>query len=174
MKLIESERLYLREFEFTDVERLSEIYSDTEVMKYIGGGGAADKTQTQRMIEAFRKSYADNGFGIWALIYEEGHRLLGHCGLSWLHDKSDIELAYLLSKEYWGQGFATEISAAVLEYGFKKLGLKKIVALAYPDNFRSINVIRKLGMQQDGEKIFFEKSLLFFSTESPTEFKNSN
>lgn len=162
MKIIESDRLFLREFLPDDVERMSEIYSDEDVMKYIGRGGAADKAQTELMINAFIRSYDLNSFGIWGIVRKNSDALIGHCGFNILPN-SEIEIAYLLAKQYWRKGYATEISKATLEYGFDKLKLKKIVALAYPQNISSANVIKKLGMKPDGVKEFFGKIFLYFS-----------
>lgn len=164
MKTPETERLYLREFVEEDLERLSEIYADEEVMKYIGKGVPLDVEQTGKIINAWTKKYYNEyGFGIWALIEKPSNLLIGHCGFNWLQDKSDIEIAYLLAKDYWGKGLATEISKATLQYGFDVLNLKKIVALAYPQNLSSINVIKKIGMNSAGQKIFFETQFLFYT-----------
>jgi len=167
--IIETERMYLREFVDEDLNKLSEIYADEEVMKYIGKGGRLDSEQSKKIIEAWtKKYYKQYGFGIWAVIDKESNSLIGHCGFNVLKDGSEIEIAYLLEKKYWGKGFATEISKATLLYGFEKLKLKRIVALAYPENIQSVNVINKLGMKPEGERIFFDTKFLFFSKEKFT------
>jgi len=69
MKILETERMYLRPFIENDIERLSEIYSDEGVMKYIGRGGILNKEQTKKGIDTWiNKIYDELGFGIWALI----------------------------------------------------------------------------------------------------------
>lgn len=159
--IIESQRLFLRNFTLKDVDKMSEIYSDDAVMKYIGRGGKANREQTQQMIEAFIKSYQKNGFGIYALIEKESDELTGHCGFNRLPN-DEIEIAYLIEKKNWRKGYATEISAATLQYGFEKIRLNRIVALAYPENTASIKVINKIGMKQEGEIEFFGKMFLYF------------
>lgn len=163
MTILETERLYLREFRLSDVERMSKIHLEEDTMRYIGKGGIRNTDQTKRGIEYFIKNQKENGFTIWALIEKESGILIGHCGLEYLQDRSDIELCYLLSKDYWGKGYATEISKATLKYGFEKLNLKRIVAMTYPENLPSINVIKKTGMKPEGEKEFFGIRFLFFS-----------
>ncbi len=163
MKILETERMYLRSYEDNDLERLAEIYSDEEVMKYIGRGGILSKEQTKKGIDTWiKKIYHEFGFGIWALIDKESDLLIGHCGFNRLPEDAGTEIAYLLAKDFWGKGLATEVSKETLKYGFEKLNLERIVALAYPQNLPSINVIKKLGMKPEGEKIFFEKTFLFF------------
>jgi RimJ/RimL family protein N-acetyltransferase len=166
MKILETDRLYLREYEINDQEGLAKIYSDAEVMKYIGRGGVLDAEKTLNRIEAWRnKYYHEWGFGIWALIEKASGNLIGQCGFNILKETSEVEIAYLLAKEFWGKGYATEISRAAISYGFTVLNLKRIVALAYPENIPSINVIQKLGMKYEGEKEFFGKKFIFFSME---------
>lgn len=162
MKILESERLYLRNFTTGDIETMSRIYSDEEVMRYIGLGGPADLNQTKQMIDAFMKSYEENGFGLMAIIEKQTEKLIGHCGFNCLKVSNEIEIAYLLSKDCWGKGYATEIGKATLQYGFDVLKLDKIVALAYPQNKASVNVITKLGLKPMGTKEFFGIEFLFF------------
>lgn len=168
MKIIETERLYLREYEDNDFDKLAEIYSDEETMKYIGKGGAIilNEKDKQKIKDHWLKCYSEWGFGIWSLIEKGSNSYIGNCGFNKLKNSDEIEIAYLLAKEYWGKGYATEISKAALEYGINKLNLKRIVAMAYPENTASINVIKKLGMKSDGEKEYRGNKFLFFSIES--------
>jgi len=163
MKILETERMFLRRFIENDIERLSEIYSDEEVMRYIGRGGILNKEQTKKGIDTWiNKIYDELGFGIWALIDKESDLLIGHCGFNKLPQNDGVEIAYLLAKDFWRKGLATEISQETLKFGFEKLNLGRIVALAYPQNIPSINIIKKLGMKPKGEKIFFERKFRFF------------
>ncbi len=165
MKILETERLYLRVFEPGDANAMSEIHSDEEAMKYIGRGGVLNIEQTKKGIEAFIRYQTERGYSIWALIEKESNSLIGHCGLNMLNDKSDIEIAYLLAKGHWGKGYATEIAKATLEFGFNNLNLKRIIALAYPENFPSHNVIKKIGMKPEGIKDLSGIKFLKFSME---------
>lgn len=172
MKILETERLYLREFEQNDLDALAGIYSDETVMKYIGKGGAIDKKNTELIINAWKnKLYKEYGYGIWALIYKANGLLIGHCGFKHLKEISEIEIAYLLCKDFWGKGLATEISKATLDFGFSHLNFKKVIAMAYEENSASVNVLKKIGMKYDGKKVFFGKELEFFSL-TDIAFKN--
>ncbi len=168
MNILETERLYLREYEDGDFDKLAEIYLDEDVMRYIGKGGAVTLNQKDKeiILKHLSKSYKEWGFGIWSLIEKESNSFIGNCGFNKLKNSDEIEIAYLLAKNYWGKGYATEISKAALEYGINKLNLKRVVALAYPENAASINVIKKLGMKSEGEIDYLEKRFLCFSIES--------
>lgn len=164
-KIIETGRILLRELDDLDLHALAEIYADPEVMRFVGKGIVLDSSQTERSIANWKKYYERFKFGNWATIEKQTSKFIGLCGLSWLPDNSDIEVSYLFSKPAWGKGYATETAKAILDYGFNNLGLKRIVALVYPENSSSIHVIDKLGMKYEGEKEFFGKKLLFYSLE---------
>ncbi len=163
MKILETKRLALRELEETDLDALSAIYADAEVMKYIGKGIISSREQTKRSIELCRQFQEKNGFSAWAVIDRLRDKLIGTCGFAKLPDDQGIEIAYLLAKDSWGKGIASEISIAVLDYGFEVLKLEKIIALVYPQNAASIRVIEKMGMKFDKEAEFWGVKLLMFS-----------
>ncbi len=59
----------------------------------------------------------------------------------------------MLARSFWGQGYATEIGYGQLNYGFGKLGCKRLLAQVAPQNIRSIAVLKKIGMLLHGETI---------------------
>lgn len=158
---IETNDVFLRKFAVDDLPAMSRMYADEDVMKYIGLGGPVDENTTRQMINAFMRSYDTKGFGIWGCVEKSTGELIGHCGFNTLPD-GNIEIAYLLDKPYWGKGIATSIALETLKYGTENLGLKKIVALAYPQNIASIRVIEKIGLIYLGEKEYFGRKFSFF------------
>lgn len=77
----------------------------------------------------------------------DGTRLIGSVGLS--RDGDDVQLGYWIGRPFWGQGFATEASRAVLSLA-KALGHKRLVASHFVDNPASGRVLRKLGFCPTG------------------------
>ena len=75
-------------------------------------------------------------------------RIIGACGIG--NDDGSAELGYWIARPYWGLGFATEASAAVVNIA-KAIGHKKLTASHFTDNPASGNVLRKLGFQNTGE-----------------------
>jgi RimJ/RimL family protein N-acetyltransferase len=69
----------------------------------------------------------------------------------------------MLDEPYWGNGYASEIAKATLDYGINKLNLKRVVALVYPQNSPSIRVIEKTGMKYEKEYEYSEKKLLMYA-----------
>jgi RimJ/RimL family protein N-acetyltransferase len=64
-----------------------------------------------------------------------------------------VEVAYTIARDYWGQGLATEASQAILQYGFEKLSLARLVSLIEPENFASQRVAEKIGMAYEKEVV---------------------
>jgi len=71
---------------------------------------------------------------------------IGWCGLQYLPETEEVEVAYLLGKAYWGKGIATEAAQASLRYGFEDLGLESIVGIVHLENKASQRVLEKLGL----------------------------
>lgn len=81
--------------------------------------------------------------------------MIGWNGLQYLPETDEVEIGFLLSKAYWGQGLAVEGAEVVLQYGFERLGLEEIVALVHPENEASQRVIEKLRMSFVEEAEYF-------------------
>src|SRR5215210_1333765 len=129
MPEIETSRLRLRMFTPDDLNALSLITGDAEVMKYLGTSGARSRDQTENTIDAILRHWEEHGFGIWALDHRADRRLIGWCGLQRLQKTPEVEVAYLLARAYWNQGLATEAAQASIDYGINELGLDRIVAI---------------------------------------------
>lgn len=149
---IETERLLLRDLEPEDLDDLAAMFADAEVMRWIGGGGVLGRDVAEGMIERQRRHYADRGWGQWATVERATGRMIGVCGLilwSSMGGSEELEVAYLLARDAWGKGFATEAATAIRDYG---VAIRPdLVSLVYPDNAASINVARKLGMTWEKE-----------------------
>lgn len=73
-------------------------------------------------------------------------KLIGWCGLNFLSETNDVELKYLLSKDHWGKGLATEAAGISLRYGFEQAELEQIIGIVHPENIASQRVLEKVGM----------------------------
>lgn len=150
---VETDRLRLRSLESGDAVPLFEIYGDAETMRHVGHTGrpVVDVDATRRAVDAIRRHEALHGFGLWALDERGGSPLVGVAGLAWVEGHGpDVEAAYILRRDRWGRGYATEALRSVLRIGHDELGLERIVALAYLENDASRRVMEKAGMRPDG------------------------
>ena len=150
---VETDRLRLRELTEADTEALHRIYGDAETARYLGRTGqpTADLEATARVAGFVRRHAELHGFSMWAVDEREGEPVVGIAGLIWVDGHGpDVEAAYVFRRDRWGRGYATEALRAVLAIGHERLGLDRIVALAYPANEASRRVMDKAGMRADG------------------------
>lgn len=127
------------------------LLNSDSFIKYIGRRNINTIPEAEKYIsDKFVKSYRNNGFGFYIMELTECKTPIGICGLvkrGWL---DDIDLGFALLSEYEGKGYAFEASKGMLEYSFNELNIKKIAAITVPDNTRSINLLKKLGMKDGG------------------------
>jgi RimJ/RimL family protein N-acetyltransferase len=151
--IAETARLFLREFSCDDAGALEHVFGDPEVMRY---SVPENILTTELWLARCCESYAQRGFGRWAVVEKASRDVIGFCGLMRLPDvagQPEIELGYRLARRYWGMGLATEAAAAARDYAFGTLGLSRLVAIVDPSNSRSIRVAERIGLR-------FEKEVL--------------
>jgi len=161
--ILETDRLQLRLFEQSDVEHLHLLYSDPEVMRYMGG--TRSREQAEQHIQAFAQQYAKTGFTLWAVQQKTDGQFVGRVGLFFLDETEEVELGYMLARPHWGKGFATEASAACLDLGFDRLALESIAAIAAPENGASLQIIKKLGFKFVREDRYYDTDVLYHRLE---------
>ncbi len=167
--VIETKRLILRLLTMDDLDALAELYADPEVRRYFPEG-VLDYEQTREELDWFiNEYYAKYGYGLWATIHKPTGRFIGRCGLlPWtIAGRFEVEVAYMLAKEFWGQGLATEAALACRDYGFNQLGRTRLICLVDPDNDASANVARKMGMTLEFEGDIENYPTKLFSMERP-------
>lgn len=144
---IETARLRLRKFTPDDLNDLSAIRADPDVMRYIGSGKPESIEQVRTTLNKLLAHWGQHGFGRWAVVYKEVDRLIGWCGLSYLESTGEVEIGYGVAKSYWGKGLTLEAAPASIKCGFDELNLDRIVAVAWPDIIISRRVMDRLGMR---------------------------
>jgi ribosomal-protein-alanine N-acetyltransferase len=156
MAAVETARLYLRRLQPTDMDDYYQrIYADPDVMRTLLPGKLLSREEFDTRIPTFMiDHWSAHGFGPWMVIHKADLQCIGHCGLRYWPDSSDVEVLYALDKRYWGQGLATEGARASLRYGFEELQLNRIMAAALVDNQASRRVMEKLGMQYENNMLF--------------------
>jgi ribosomal-protein-alanine N-acetyltransferase len=153
MKILETQRLLLRHPVLDDLADLFAFYSDPEVVKYIPDAPRSYE-ETREELEWFMNGHPKfPELGLWATVYKETGQFIGRCGLlPWTIDgQHEVEVAFGLSKAYWGRGLATEAARAIVQYGFERLHLSRLICLIDHDNHGSIRVATKLGMIYERE-----------------------
>jgi ribosomal-protein-alanine N-acetyltransferase len=149
MIVLETERLYLREWVPDDWLRLQPLVVDPRVVKYIRQGGPWTDERIERRVQQYIEYGRTRGWHLWPVVHRADARLIGFCGFS---DgfPPDVEMGWRLLPEYWGQGLATEAATATLEHGFRTWNFPRVIAVAQTPNRASIRVMEKIGMTYDG------------------------
>ena len=148
MKILETNRLFLREFSILDAHNLFELNNDPQVIRYTGDIAFDWVKDAEDFIKNYTH-YKKYGFGRWAVIQKSDSQFLGWCGLKFSTDIDEVDIGFRFHKRFWNQGFATEAASSCLEYGFQKLNLTSIVGRAMKENLSSILVLEKIGLTFD-------------------------
>jgi RimJ/RimL family protein N-acetyltransferase len=146
--ILETNRLLLRRLIMDDLDALFALYSDAEIRRFFPEG-VLTFDETKEELEWFLNGHPNYPeLGLWATIHKETGKFIGRCGLlPWTIDgQHEVEIAYLIDKTYWGQGFGTEAAQAILQYGFEKLQLSRLICLIDPENIASQKVAENIGM----------------------------
>jgi RimJ/RimL family protein N-acetyltransferase len=180
---IETERLRLRPFTRADLHALRAMRAKEEVARYLGTTAIQTPEFVAERLDAYLECYRLHGFGMAAVEEksggEHGGELIGWSGLQplefgWNGERSakagkEIEVGYGFDSPHWGKGYATEVAAAWLRYGFEEVKLACIVAVASPENKSSWRVMEKLGMKYVTTEPHYGNSCVFY-TISRAEF----
>jgi RimJ/RimL family protein N-acetyltransferase len=155
---IETGRLLLRRFRPEDAEPLAESFADPEVMRYIGDGSTGGVEDTRAWLRRSEERWEESGWGHLAVERAADGRILGRVGfLVWnratwdkgvlaeLGDLAEVELGWILAREHWGSGYATEAAAACRDWAFGARGRRRLISIIQPANLRSISVAERLG-----------------------------
>ena len=165
---LHTERLMLRPFTMMDAESLHRILNQPNILQYFPGPDAPSIERVERIIEHQLTHWKEHSLGWWAVARQGENELIGWNGLQFLPETDEVEVGYLLSKPFWGAGYATEGAGASLQYGFEILKLQQIIGLTHPDNTASQNVLKKCGMRYTGQKEYFGMQLFRFSLSKTT------
>lgn len=135
----------LRPVEEGDRDTFIEFLGTPEVMA-IRKLGTLERAAANAVFNDMQAHWHAYGFGMYGVRDLATGAFLGECGLRYLEDGADAELSYGLVPEARGRGLATEAARAVLDHGFRRLTLSRVVAFARADNAISRHVLKKLGM----------------------------
>ena len=148
---LETDRCLLRPFLASDAPTVQRLVNDIEIacmtrsIDYPYPEGAAEKW-ISRHVEYWQSGRC----AIFAITVKRSGDLVGAVGLEIDEHDQIAELGYWIDKPQWNRGYATEVSAVVLDFGFKQLGLNRIIAHHMLRNPASGRVLEKIGMQREG------------------------
>ncbi|CAN5203863.1 GNAT family N-acetyltransferase [soil metagenome] len=143
-----TERLLLRLWEPGDAGELAEIYAQPEYLGTMPPANAAEQ------IAMWSRRWAVDGFAPWAACERETGRLIGRIGLLRHHDwplvEDPVEVGWVLHRDYWGRGLATEGGRAGVHAWLGHLHDDTLYSFTQPQNIRSQAVMERLAMKRGG------------------------
>ena len=150
---LETERLLLRGWEERDLDAYAAMTADAEVMRYMGRG-PFDRDEAWREIALYLGHFELRGYTHWALELRETGELVGRCGPWRPEGWPGLEVGWLLGRQYWGNGYATEAGRAALDYAWSDLAAERVISLVLPGNEHSARVAARLGGEPAGRTVF--------------------
>ena len=147
MIILETARLLLRTTRLDDTNDLyKQIFSNEDVVQFTFGREGLNIEETENFIK--NNCNFDSKLGLSTLIEKKSGNIIGLAGnieCNYL-DEKDYEFGFILGKDFWGKGYATEIGQVQIDFIKNELKAKKVLALVHKDNIASIKTIKKLGL----------------------------
>jgi RimJ/RimL family protein N-acetyltransferase len=148
MLTLATERLILRQFRQSDFDAFAAMLADPEVMRYVGP--VMTREQAWRQLALMAGHWQLLGYGFWAIEERGGGELIGRVGCWRPEGWPGFEVGWLLRRDRWGRGYATEGGRAAMAHAFRELNQPRVVSVIHPDNESSIRVALKLGERYEG------------------------
>jgi len=142
-----TERLNGERLRVEHLDELVDMHGDERIMATLGG--TRTRLQTERFLEANLDHWRRNGFGLWMWRRIADGAVVGRAGLRRVHvgGADEVEVAYVVKREMWGGGLATEMARKLIEIGLGDLHVTTLVAFTLVDNRASIRVMEKAGLR---------------------------
>lgn len=172
---LETKRLIINTPELSDFDNLYILQSDPDVMRFIGHGVRTKEVVAESLQVAIHHQQK-HGFSLGNVYEKETGTFVGRAGLIYLafdDTQPEIEVGYALLTPYWNKGYATELTQALIKWGFQHLSVDHLVGVIRPQNDRSRHVLEKSGMKyiklslyRDIEVAFYQidKNIIDYST----------
>jgi RimJ/RimL family protein N-acetyltransferase len=163
-----TERLLLRQWREEDVEPLHEIYEQPE---FLATMPAKSLEETREQLDRFRRGWAEDGYCQWAACDRSSGRLIGRIGLLCHHDWPLVdrpvpEVGWVLHRDWWGRGLATEGGQAGVDAWRDHLpGEPLLYSFTTPENRRSRAVMERLGFTHRGDAFWHGYDVVWYGLE---------
>jgi len=149
---IETERLILRKFEYTDDKEMLKYWiSDPKVQSLYCEPVYSIKQEVKELLDKYIGSYDKNDYYRWAIIPKETNECIGQIAYFLVDNNNHFaEIEYCIGSLFQGKGYATEATKAVIKFGFDKINLHKVQICHKSINIPSRKVIEKCGLVYEG------------------------
>ena len=150
-KILETERLFLREMTMGDFDALYAVLSDPEIMQHYPY--SFDEERVRSWIERNMKRYTDDGFGLWAVCLKDTGEMIGDCGLTLQNIDGQIlpEIGYHIRRDQQRKGYAKEAAMAVRDWAFGNTEYPALYSYCKYTNVGSFKTAESIGMHFEKE-----------------------
>ena len=157
-ELIKTKRLTICYTKLRHFEDILQLRSDPDVQRFTTQGPQS-REDVARFMETILLYQQKHGHGMGSVFLNDSDKFIGQAGIFHIghYDlQPEIEIGYRFHKKYWGQGYATEVTKALVDWGFKHLHTNTIVSFVEQENMASKRVLEKCGFQLIGlEKCYY-------------------
>jgi RimJ/RimL family protein N-acetyltransferase len=161
MNALRTPRLVLRQWRQSDFDSFAALNADSEVMRFFPA--PLTREESDALAKRAERDIAERGWGLWAVEVMESAPFIGFVGLAEpsfdAHFMPAVEVGWRLSRDHWGNGYATEAARAAITFAFDDLGLDEIVSFTSEVNVPSRRVMERLGMTHDPRDDFDHPSV---------------
>ena len=164
MIILKTKRFFLRELTIEDADAFYLLNNDPDVTRYTGDKAFSDPGDAAQFLKNY-DHYKKYGFGRWAVMDTISNEFTGWCGLKYTPEVDEVDIGFRFYKLHWNKGYATETAKASIDYGFRELGISKIVGNVMKENAASVKVLEKIGMMPAGSISFMGHEGLKFVLE---------
>lgn len=150
-KILETERLFLREMNMDDYGALYAVLADSDIMQHYPY--TFDEKRVRGWIERNINRYRENGFGLWAVCLKDTGEMIGDCGLSLQNIDGEMlpEIGYHIRSDCQRKGYAKEAAGAVRDWAFQNTNYQTLYSYCKYTNTASIKTAEAIGMNFDKE-----------------------
>ena len=148
-ELLETSHLLLRLPVREDSYAIFQKYAqDQEVTKYLTWKPHKNIDITREFVNRCIQCWQDESAFPWIVVRKNDSELVGMIELRIDHFRAD--LGYGIAREYWGNGYATEITKSVIDWALSQENIYRVWATCDVENLASARVLQKAGMQREG------------------------
>jgi ribosomal-protein-alanine N-acetyltransferase len=142
--IFQTERLVIRKFRLSDLPSLIDMFTDEEVMRYIGPRRRMTEGETREWLSD-KLHRQEHELTRYAVALKGTDELIGVAGLQ--DDNGIKDFGYYFRRSYWGKGYAQEACSAIIKHLETSLQIKDYQIFIADENTNSIRMIKKLDMQ---------------------------
>lgn len=149
---IETERLVLRRFEYSDNEAMLKYWiADEKIQSMYSEPVYTTKEEVKELLDKYIGSYEKEDYYRWAVTEKNSGECIGQIAYFLVDSKNHFaEIEYCIGADFQCRGYATEATKAVIGYGFDRMNLHKVQICTKTINKPSKRVIEKCGFTYEG------------------------